>query len=108
MQTVFSTGYGFNVLKINNLHRVYTCKIAVKNSKFPDIAGLHVCPTKSGKLLLSYVTTDIKEHVRMQKDIMLFLEEHAMSKIKSKYAWLHSEEEYKLSPEEIQEIELAL
>lgn len=100
MQNI-ETKWGFNQVRIGDLI-VYTCKIAIgETAKFPEIDG--VCVNLSykyndflqgyipSKKMIRYTTTNHEEHLRMQREVMLGLENHAMNKVKLKYQWLHTQ-----------------
>lgn len=78
-----------------NLHgigaAVYTIKIRMKTPLFlPDIPQLKISFEDTSQChVLSYVSMDYNEYDKIVKALGLFLEEHAMRKLKAKYAWAH-------------------
>ena len=94
--------FGFKTVVINNFP-VYTCNISVDRlleNDTPLIDGVWIINSskllKSGKekecTNFSYVTTSHELHCNMQKNIMLFLEQHALRKHIAKYAYLHDQQ----------------
>jgi len=102
MSRNITSGFGFQRTVINGCYNVWTCKISIKRyaSAIPIIGGVDISFSKTyskrgretEKIVLKYATMDHAEHVRMQREIMLYLEEHAIAQTKQKYAWLHQEE----------------
>ena len=97
-----TSGFGFQRTVINGCYSLWTCKLSVKRGVIgiPIIAGVTATFSKTfskrgretEKIVLKYATMDHAEHVRMQREIMLYLEKHAIAQTKQKYAWLHEEE----------------
>ncbi len=110
MQKHVLTNFGFQRLVINAQFHVWTCKMSFERTKspLPVIRGVSLSfsqtTSKKGKItekvILKYCTMEYAEHERMQKEIMLFAEEHAIRIIKDKYAWLHIPSEKELTLEE--------
>lgn len=97
MKTKINPKWGFDTVIVGSV-TVYTCKITCdKDAQFPNIDGVSYRITQKwangdcypSKGYISYETTDFQEHIRMQREIMLFLEQHAMDRVKRKYAYLH-------------------
>jgi hypothetical protein len=97
-----STKFGFSTITLDFSLRVYACKIVVENPvMLPDIAGItlnHKFKERKGMptnvYTIRYCTTDPAEAHKMSKEIMLYLEKHAMQKVQQKYAWLHEQEDF--------------
>lgn len=96
---------GFTRFEIDHTYHVWVCKIMITNwSSLPVIAGVNAeiadIPYKKGNrrcLVISYCTMNWSDHDRMQKEIALYLEQHAISKTKKKYAWAHEHEDFQMS-----------
>ena len=101
MQKKIKGDYGYSRFVIDNSYNVWHCKIGIDSSisTIPVINGVRTdlvnitrkYKTKS-MLVLSYVTLEFKEHERMQKEITIFLEQHAINRVKLKYAWVHDDD----------------
>jgi hypothetical protein len=87
--------FGFKTVQVNG-QLVFTCNISV-----PKIEGLLVYQTekKFGKNKITkdttqfiYSTMSYSEHSRIQKELGLFLEQLAITKIKNRFLWAHPED----------------
>lgn len=95
------TKWGYSILVVNHLFSLHTCKIAVVTDLIPDILGIETYELevtskrgkKSKRLVLNYCTMNYFEHIRMQREITLFLEEVAIKKVRAKHAWGHTPKE---------------
>jgi|APGre2960657404_1045060.scaffolds.fasta_scaffold13511_2 hypothetical protein len=95
--------FGFKTVQVNG-QLVFTCNISVNrisNEDLPKIEGLLVYQTekKFGKNKITkdttqfiYSTMSYSEHSRIQKELGLFLEQLAITKIKNRFLWAHPED----------------
>lgn len=99
MSTHLTTAFGFQRTVINGRYNLWTCKISIKRyaSAIPVIGGIDISFSKTvskkgrvtEKVILKYATMDYSEHIRMQREIMLYMEQHAINQVKKSYEWLH-------------------
>jgi hypothetical protein len=91
--------YGFKTIRVNGFN-VFTCNIIIDRIvEHPSIEGVAIIDSskllKSGAIkkttTFSYTTTDFHLHLRMKREVMLFMEAHAISKVIAKYNYLHAE-----------------
>jgi tRNA A37 N6-isopentenylltransferase MiaA len=91
--------YGFKTIRVNGFN-VFTCNIIIDRiNELPDIEGVSI--TNSSKLLKSgankdttkfcYTTADYHLHQKLRREVMLFMEQHALNKVAAKYSYLHTE-----------------
>ena len=100
MTKKIKSNYGYTRFEIDHTYSVWVCKITLDASaSIPVIGGVKVDIAEITRkyktkrmLVLSYCTTDWSEHDRMQRAITLYLEQHAIDKIKRKHAWAHEED----------------
>jgi len=112
MRKDVATSFGFGSTILDKTFTIYHCKIMVQNPVLaPEIPGVNIIyRTKVRKgiqvnsYLLRYATMDYNLHQKLQKEIMLFLEQHAHNKVASKYNWIHDQ----YAPEEQKELEMEL
>jgi ribonucleotide reductase alpha subunit len=104
--------FGFSRVVIDHTYYVFTCKIMITESALPIIQGVkaNFIETKKGqkRVLLTYCTMDYAEHERMQKAIVQHLEQHAIKKIKAKYAWATDEQPKKTDDSKVYHFALDL
>ena len=99
--------YGFKTIQVNGFI-LFTCNISVDriaNSDLPTIEGMtmHQTEKRFGKNKIvkettnfCYTTMSYSDHSRMQILLGLFLEQYAISKIKTKFGWAHPEQQVKV------------
>lgn len=102
MSKHLTTSFGFQRTVINGRYNLWTCKLSIERyaSAIPVIRGVDLSfsqtVSKKGKVtekvILKYATMDHSEHIRMQKEIMLYMEQHAINQAKKRYSWLHESE----------------
>lgn len=90
--------FGFTTVVIDQTYYLFTCKIITSaDTALPIIQGVSArnITDKKGNVrsLITYCTMDYTEHRRMQIAIAKHLEDHAMYKLKRKYAWAHEDDE---------------
>jgi hypothetical protein len=98
MLSKIKSKYGYTHTVIDHKYSIWHCKIAIDclTGFMPMIAGVNVeivniCRKGVSKrmYILSYCTLDFENHERMQIELTLHLEEHAVRRVKRKYAWVH-------------------
>lgn len=107
MLSKIKSKYGYTQTVIDYKYSIWHCKISIDaiTGFMPIIAGVNVeiadirrKGVSKRMYILSYCTLDFQNHERMQQELTLHLEEHAIRRVKNKYAWVHGVPRVELIP----------